>query len=243
MAYLSGKDCGYVFVDGVNVAVSNNALELSSEGVIPKRRVLGTVSKAAFPTGQVDSEIAIHGWLDADTSAQLADMTGDPKVISVLFGGNAISQLFAGFKTAYVTGSSLGVSEDDIDSYEPVLVTSNCKASIGYVVAPYAARTAAANTDAADAARDAAEATSGTAYLHIAALDLDGYTNLVIEVRHSSDGVTYADHTAFTAATAVGAQTLALAGAVNEYLSISWAYTGEGTAPTWSGFVGVSVDG
>ena len=143
MAYLSGKDCGYVFVDGVNVAVSNNALTVTSEAICPKRRPLGQAYKTAYLTGQVDSELTVAGWLDTNTTAQLADLTGDAKVVSVLFGGNAVSGLFGGIRTAYVTGSKLGVSEDDLDNYEPVIVTSDCKANIGYVVAPYAARTTA----------------------------------------------------------------------------------------------------
>jgi hypothetical protein len=241
MAYLSGKDCAYVFVDGVDVAVSNNELTITNEAVCPKRRPLGAVSKTAFLTGQVDAEMTIAGWLDTVTSVQLADATGDAKVVSVLFGGNTHSQLFAGLKTAYVTGRKLGMSEDDLDTYEPVLVTSSCKADIGYVVAPYAARTANGSTDASDARRDAAVASSGTAYLHIAALNLNGYTSLTVTVRHSDDGISWGDHTAFTTATAVGAQTLTLATAVKEYLSISWAWVGSGTSPSWSGFVGVAV--
>lgn len=242
MAYLSGKDCAYVFVDSVDVAVSNNAVDLSSEAIMPKRRPIGQAWKTVYPTGQIDSELSISGWLDDLTTAQLADLTGDAKVISVLFGGNAISQLFAGFKTAYVTGAKLGMADDDLDSYEPVLVTSDCKANIGYVVAPYVARTTAGNLDTADARRDAAAAASGTAFLHITAIDLGGYTSVTVTVRHSSDGITYGDHTAFTAATAVGAQTLALATDVYEYLSIAWTYAGAGSNPTWTGFVGVAVD-
>ena len=242
MAYLSGKDCAYVFVDGVDVAVSNNGVNLSSEAVCPKRRPLGQASKSAFLTGQIDSELGITGWLDTNTTAQLADLTGDAKVASVLFGGNAVSQLFAGFKTVYVAGAKLGMADDDLDSYEPVLMTSDCKANIGYVVAPYAARTTAGNTDSADAQRDAAAASAGTAFLHIAAIDLGGYDSVTVTVRHSSDGITYADHTAFTAATAVGAQTIALSGTINQYLSIAWAYAGAGSNPTWSGMVGVATD-
>lgn len=242
MAYLSGKDCAHVLVDSVDVAVSNNAVGVTTEPVCPTRRPLGQAYKTAFLTGQVDSEMTISGWLDATTTTQLADASGDAKVISVLFGGNAISQLFAGLKTAYVTGRKVGIADDDLDSYEPVLVTSDCKANIGYVVAPLTARTTAGNLDTADASRDAAAAASGLAFLHITALDLGGYDSVTVTVRHSSDGITYANHTAFTTATAVGAQTLALATEVYQYLSIAWAYVGSGTSPTWTGFVGVAVD-
>jgi hypothetical protein len=234
MAYLSGKDCAYLFVDGVNVAVSNNAVSISSEAVCPKRRLLGTVSKAAMPT--------VSGWLDTVTVLQLGDLTNDAKVVSVLFGGNVVSALFAGFKTAYVVGSKLGMADDDLDTFEPVLVTSDCKANIGYVVAPYVARTAAGNTDSAYATMTETSAPTGRAFLHVGALDLGGSTSCTITVRHSDDHITFGNHTAFTNVTAVGAETIALASTVNKYLSIAHAWVGAGAAQTITAFVGVSVD-
>ena len=242
MAYLSGKDCAYLFVDGVDVAVSNNGVNLSSEAVCPKRRPLGQASKSAFLTGQIDSELGITGWLDTNTTAQLADLTGDAKVASVLFGGNAVSQLFAGFKTVYVAGAKVGLADDDLDSFEPVLMTSDCKANIGYVAAPYVERAAAANTDATYATMTEASGATGTAFMHVAALSLGGSTSCTVTVRHSTDHVTFADHTAFANVTAVGGQSLALASQVNKYLSISWAWNGAGSDQTFSAFVGVAVD-
>jgi hypothetical protein len=242
MAYLSGKDCADVLVDSLDVAVSTNEVEITSEAVVARRRPLGQAYKTAYLTGQVDSELAIRGWMDGDTLVQLGDLTNDPKVISVLFGGNAHSQPFVGFKTAYITGAKVGMSEDDLDTYEPVLVTSDTVADVGYVVAPLAARTTAGNTDGDDAQRLAGASTSGTAYLHITALSLGGYTNLTVTVRHSTDGITWNVHTAFPAVTTVGAQTLALTGTINQYLSISWAYGGAGAGPSWTGFVGVKAN-
>jgi hypothetical protein len=226
----------------VDCAVSNNAVTITTEAVCPKRRPLGQAFKTAYPTGQIDSELAVEGWLDSVTVLQLGDLTNDAKVVSVLFGGNAVSQLFAGFKTAYVTGAKLGMSEDDLDSFEPLLVTSDSKAHVGYVVAPYAARTTASNTDATYATMTETSAASGTAFLHVAALTLGGSTSCTVTVRHSTDHITFSDHTAFTNVTAVGAQTLALASTVNKYLSISWAWNGAGSDQSLSAFVGVVVD-
>ena len=242
MAYLSGKDCAHLFVDGVDVAVSNNAVSVTSEAVCAKRRLLGTVSKAAMLTGQIDSELTISGWLDTVTVLQLGDLTNDAKVVSVLFGGNVVSALFAGFQTAYVVGSKLGMADDDLDTFEPVLVTSDCKANIGYVVAPYVARTDAGNTDLTYATMTEASAPTGRAFLHVGALDLGGSTSCTITVRHSDDHITFGNHTAFTTVTAVGAETIALASTVNKYLSIAHAWVGAGAAQTITAFVGVSVD-
>jgi len=112
----------------------------------------------------------VRGWLDSVTQAQLADLTNDPKIISVLFGGNTVSSLFAGFKTAYITGSKLGMNEDDLDSYEPVIVTATARRTSGYVVAPWVARGAAGNTDLTYATMTETSAATGRAFLHVTAL-------------------------------------------------------------------------
>jgi hypothetical protein len=235
MAYLSPKDCACVFFDGLDVKQSNNELTITSEAICPRRRPIGSAYKAAFITGQKDSELTIAGWLDDVTSPQLGDL-------SVLFGGNAVSALFAGFSAAHVVGQSLGTSEDDLDTFTPTIVANGCIAGIGYVVAPYAAYTAAGNTDAAYATMTEASAASGRAYLHVAALTLGGSTSCTVKVRHSSDHITFADHTAFTNVTAIGAETIALAATVNKHLSISHAWNGAGAGQSISAFVGVVPD-
>jgi hypothetical protein len=242
VAYVSGKDLHAIFFDGLDVKQSNNELSITSEAVMPRRRPLGSVYKNCYPTGQVDGEMTITGWLDDVTSPQLGDLTGDSKVISVLYEGNAVSLHFAGFAAANVTGAKIGTAEDDLDTYEPVITANGRGPLIGYVVAPHAARTAAGNTDSAYATMNEASGVSGTAFLHVTAIDLGGYDDVTVKVRHSTDHITFADHTAFAAVTAVGAQTVALAATVNKYLSISHAYGGAGSDPTFTAFVGVAID-
>lgn len=242
MAYLSGKDVHAVFIDELDVKQSQNALTITNEAVAPKRRPLGSASPGCYLTGQVDGEMTISGWLDSETAVQLGDLTGDAKVISVLFAGNTVSSLFAGFQSAYVTGNKVGTDEDDLDSFEPVITANGCKANIGYVVGPHAAYTSAANTDATYATMNDDTGATGVGFLHITAIDLDGYDSVTFTVRHSDDHITFADHTAFTTAAAVGAQTVALAATVNKYLSVAHAYVGAGTDPSVTAFVGVAID-
>lgn len=242
MAYISGEDLAAVLIDSLDVKQSQNALTVTNEAVVPKRRPLGSAYPNCYATGQVDGEMTLAGWLDDETAVQLGDLTGDAKVVSILFAGNTVSSLFAGFKAAYITGQRLGMAEDDLDTFEPVLTANGCKANIGYVVGPHAAYTDAANTDAAYATMNEASGTSGTAFLHITVIDLDDYDSVTFKVRHSTDHITFADHTAFATAAAVGAQTVALAATVNKYLSISHAYVGSGTSPSVTAFVGVAID-
>jgi len=242
MAYLSGKDVSSILFDSLDVKQSNQELNISCEAVMPKRRPLGSAFKGAYPTGQEDGEMTITGWLDDETSPQLGDLTGDAKVISALIAGGAVSSWFVGFKSAYVTGAKLGTAEDDLDTYEPVITANGCKANIGYVVAPLAAYTTDDDTDGEYATMVEETATSGTAFLHVTAIDLDGGTSVLITVRDSADHITFTDHTAFAAVTEVGAQTVALATEVRQYLSISYAWTGGDGDQTVTAFVGVAVD-
>jgi len=242
MAYTSAKDVSSVFFDGLDVKQSNNEMTITNEAIMPKRRPLGSASKSAYPTGQVDGEMSITGWLDSVTAVQLGDLTGDSKVISVLHDGGLVSSRFLGFKAANVTGAKAGIADDDLDSYEPVITANGCKANFGYVVAPLAARTTDEDTDDTYCTMLETTGASGTGFLHVTAIDLDGGTSVLITIRDSADHITFTDHTAFAAVTAVGAQTVALATEVKKYLSISWAWTGGSGSQTVTAFVGVAID-
>jgi len=242
MAYTSAKDISSIFFDGLDVKQSNNAMTITNEAVMPKRRPFGSAYKGAYPTGQVDGEMTISGWLDSVTVAQLGDLTGDSKVISVLFAGGTVSSRFLGFQAAYVTGAKTGIADDDLDTYEPVITANGCKANFGYVVAPLAARTTDDDTDDAYCTMVETTGASGIAFLHVSAIALDGGTSVLFKIRDSADHITFTDHTAFAAVTAVGAQTVALASEVKKYLSISWEWTGGGGSQSVTAFVGVAID-
>lgn len=241
MPYVSGADLAYLFFDGLDVAISNNQLEIADEAVIKRRRPLGQAYPKAIATSQYEGTMSLSGWLDTDTEPQLGRLTGDEKVVSALVEGNTAGVHFWGARAAYVAGVKLGESEDDIVSLDPTISVGGA-IDYGLIVAAYAARTTAGNTDASYVDLGAAATGGGHAYIHIPALTLGGYTNCVVTVRHSTDHTTFTNHTAFTAITGTGAQVLTLTGTVNRYLSISWAWTGSGSNPSISCFVGVGVE-
>jgi hypothetical protein len=69
----------------------------------------------------------------------------------------------------------------------------------------------------------------GTGYLEMTALTLGGYTSVTVVHRHSDDDVTYADLLTFTTRTTIGAQRVAVAGAVRRHLAQSIAFVGAGS--------------
>lgn len=237
----SAKDIAFIFFDELDVKQSNNEMTIADEAVIPQRRPFGSAYKNCYPTGQYDGEMTISGWLDSVTEPQLGELTGDDKVVSVLHEGNAVSDRFYGIQSAKVSGRKLGMADDDLDTFEPVVTVAG-ELNFGYVVGPHAARTTAGNTDATYATMVETSAASGHAFLHVSALALGGSTSCTVKVRHSTDHITFTDHTAFPNVTAVGAQVLALAATVNKYLSFSHAWNGAGSDQSISCFVGVAVD-
>lgn len=101
----------------------------------------------------------------------------------------------------------------------------------GVVLHGIVSESAAGNTEGAASVDNGGSSSDGlTADLHVPALTLGGYTNVVVKVRHSADDVTYADLITFAAVTSAGASERATAaGTVDRHLAVSWAYTGSGS--------------
>jgi hypothetical protein len=241
MAYKSGKDVHAILFDELDVKASNSEIGITCESIIPRKRPLGSVYPKNFVTGQHDAGMTIKGWFDPDTEPALGEITGTNKVVSLLHEGNAVADRFYGFAAAKVGGRGLGVQDDDLDSYEPTIVVDG-PLSFGYVVGPLAARTTAGNTDATYVDLGAASADGGRAFQHTTALTLGGYTSAALKVRHSTDHTTFTDKATFTDVAAVGAESVEIAGPLNQYVSMSWAWTGAGADQSITSFVGVGVD-
>jgi hypothetical protein len=240
MAYKSAKDLYAVYFDELDVKATNTELGVTWESIVSRKRPLGSTYPRSLPTSQYDSGMTLSGWLDDSTVTMLGDKTGAARVVSILHEGNAVSDRCFNFQSAFISSLKSNTPEDEVDAFEPG-ITVDGAFDFGYVAAPWAARTTAGNTDLAYATMLASGA-SGRAYLHVTDLTLGGYTNCVITVRTSTDHSTFTDHTAFTAVTAIGAECIALPTTVNEYLSVSWAWTGDGSDQSISFYVGVATD-
>ena len=183
--------------------------------------------------------ITQEGWFDNAALASheaLSAKRGTSQVLAYGVTGNVIGRDFVGA----VAGQSQYdpvTSKGDLHRFN---ASWECtEHDRGLIVAHLAARTAAGNTQATSVDNAASSAGGAVLYLACTDLTLDGYTDLVVKVRHSTDNSTYTDLGTFTARTLIGAQRLVVAGTVNRYLAISWAYTDAGTDPSWTGLVGV----
>ena len=243
MTWYSSKDVAYVFWNHCTITGFLNAVRIKTTAKLVDTTGLGDTWREMSDTGLREGELEMTGLYDGDVLAEngMNTVSATDRVASVLLEGNTVSKRFYGFQKAILSGTEVGISSDSVHTSTPVY-TMRGAIDHGYVVAPWAARTTAGNTQAtyADAG---ASMTAPRAYLNITGLTLGGYTNLVVTVQScaTSDG-SYDDETAFTAVTAAstGSQCITLSGAVNRYLAVKWAWTGAGTGQSASFFVGVA---
>lgn len=238
MAFFSGEDLTHLFFDGLDVKASNDALDIEWEALTETKRIRGAEYPALFVTGQKTGTMSYDGWYDGTTAAQLADRTGDAKIISVLHEGNTYGAHFFGMQQAYISGTTFSVPEEGIDRLTPAL-TADGALDYGFVVATVVSRGAASNTQANYVDLGAASATGGRLYMNISAIAVGGGSGVTVTLQHSTDHVSWADHAggALTIANAVGAQCKDITTAVNQYLAMRWQWTG-GAAQSFTAFVG-----
>ena len=240
MAYYGWDEIVYVLIGGYDLKTVVTGLALEDEAVVVEKHFAADVYPTSIILGTGRGAVEIDAVLNSPTTDQIVSTSGAGRVLSVLYAGNIVSGLCALYRSVKIGGISVPLSPDDIHGLKPTFVNSGKVYLIGRVVAPVAARSAAGNTDATYCDLGAG-ITIGTVALHVTALTLGGYTNLIAKLRDSADHITFADHTTMTAVTAIGAEAKDLA-ACNRYTSISWAWTGAGSGQSWTGGVVAGAD-
>jgi len=236
--FYSSKDVAYVFVGDDTWQAYLNTVNIKISVKLADTTPLGVSWPVMTDTGLRSGEFTCAGFYDGDKTI-MNTISDTDKVVAVLLEGNTVSKRFYGFRAATVSAVEIGLSSDNVHTSTPELSVRGA-VDFGYVVAPSAARTTAGNTQATYADMGAS-ATGPRAYLAVTSLTLGGYTNLVVTVQScaTAEG-SYDDETAFAAVTEAGAQTVALSGSVNRYLAVKWAWTGAGSDPSATFFVGVA---
>jgi hypothetical protein len=98
-------------------------------------------------------------------------------------------------------------------------------------------------SDYLDLGASGAGAAGANVYMSCTALDLDGSTNLIVTLEDSTDHASWADHTAFTALTDVGAEKkVATDLTVNRYLAVKRVFTALAGTPTATFIVAAKVN-
>jgi hypothetical protein len=241
MARYSSKDC-ILLLDGFNVMGRSTELTSSVEAVTEESTPYGAEWEEHFYVGINRAEISQNGFYDdasASINEALNEKQGESRILCFGFEGNTIGKQFAGVEGAMQTNfervASMGELHKANASYN-----GNGEVEDGRIIHALVEREADGDTESSSV-DNGAESTDGAyLYLQVPALTLGGYDDITITVRDSADGSSWADLESFTAVTA--AQTVERifkSGTIRRYLAVSWEFTGVGSDPSATFFVGV----
>jgi hypothetical protein len=246
MALYGSDDVAWVYIDGYKVGGSGGYitdLEDHLDATLEESHVLGDTWKSRAFTGEKDVGVEISGFFDDADNASSEAFTEQwaNRLIAYNVEGNAL-----GSNVVMLSGAWEGKWKRILKrgALHKVSITheGNGEDEEGKLIGILATRTTAGNTESTKVDNADATTAGGAVHLHVGALTLGGYTNLIVKLRDSADGTTFADVTGgtFTAITAApGKQRLALSGTIRRYTAIAWAYTGSGSGPSWAGIVGL----
>ena len=187
------------------------------------------------------------GWYDdaaTSVNAALVDLAAGSNVVMVLYEGKTAGKraicVGGALKTSYKRAFNVG--DFTKAAFELAVSGAHDDATLA---CPYAQVSGDGNTEAAyvDLGATGGGTTGGNVYLVCSQLALTGSANLVVTLEDSADHVTWADHTAFTALTAVGAEKKVASDAtVNRYVAVKRAWTGLAGTPTATYAVALKVN-
>lgn len=216
-----------VYVTGHDLSSWLKSASVSVEVETHDRTTFGAAGKLYHP-GLQDGTLSADGIFDAAVSPaksvddRMAELLGlDNTVVTVFQGGESLG---ARGKSMLAIDKSYSV-ESPVDDLVSLSFEAQSKAGIDPVICfhPQASR---ATTGTGTAIDNLAASTLGViAYLHVFAVT----GSVVVKVESSSDNGgsdPWAPLVTFASAAAVGAQRIALAGAVERYLRVSWTITG-----------------
>lgn len=246
MAQRGSNDVGFVLANGYTLLGATTNLDSKVEAQQDDGTVLGNTWAAPEAVGTKLYTLSQEGFFDdaaGSTNQAFADQEGIAGVFCYGPNGNVIGRTFEGVA---------GTLEADYEVILAVGKLSRAKASYqgaGYVkrraviLHALGAETAAGDTKANRVDNAAASANGGSGFLQVTGLTLGGFTNAVIKIVHSVDAVTWVDLVTFSAVTAApSAQRVAVAGTIDRYLAVTWAFTGTGSGESMSFLAGFGRD-
>lgn len=240
MPVVDSSNVAFLIVDGYDLL--GTATMITDEGLereTVEKLYLGQSLRGKRLTGVSRAgQITQDGSFDhaVGASHEVLKAGGQNRVLSYALAGNTIGEHFVGAVCDQVAYRPTPVPGDFTEANAVYNIKEHER---GLLLATLAQRGAAGNTESTAVDNGAASSGGGVAYLQCTQLTLGGYTNLVVKVRHSTNGSTWADLASFTALTARGGQRLAIAtDPINRYLAISWAWTGSGSGQTATFAVG-----
>ncbi len=241
MAKYSSKDA-ILLIDGYNVLGTTTTITHSVEAMTEEKTGLGDEWEEHEYLGIQKAELSQEGFFD-DASVSVNDALnekqGEDRSYILGYEGNTIGKNFSGFKGALQSNFNRIASRGALHKANADYM-GNGIVEDGKILHALTARTADGDTEASPVDNAAATTDGGNAYLQVTALTLGGYDDVVITVRESSDNVTWNDLDSFTAVDDTGAERIEIAGTVKQYLAVSYSFTGTGSDPSITFFVGLA---
>lgn len=250
MAKYGSDQVGFMLLGSYSMLGSTSKLEDTVELKLSQTDVLGTSDEQWWSSGARKTDLTQDGWFDDASNGHHEAFKGLPTThlpLTIAPHGNAGGLAIDMYPSVGRVNYTVQVSVGDVHKAQSQYSINGGKKA-GVIAFPLGTKVAAGNTDADDvtiSATQPAGTGGGSTVLHVT--ELTGTpTNCTIKLRHSTDGITYADLTTFAAVTpanvaaGVASEYATIAGQINKWVSVAWAYTG-GSAPTVTFTVGVHV--
>ncbi len=236
----SSKDV-VLLIDGYDVLGEMTELTHAAEALTEEVTGLGDDWEEHEYIGVQRAEISQSGYFD-DASLSVNDAfngkQGDKRVVCFGIEGNTAGKAFVGLNGALETRFERVASVKGLHRANIGYVV-NGQSGDGKILLALSTKTADGNTEDADIDNGAASTDGANLFLQVTSLELGGYDNLTVKVRSSADGTTWSDLDTFTAvATAPAAEMKLKTGTIPRYLAVAWDFTGTGSDPSATLFVG-----
>ena len=240
MTRRNSADVGFLLIDGYDILGVSTGLEDNMEAALQETHALGDGWVKQQFTGLKKAEISQEGFFDdaADSSnAALQGKEGLNRLLCYGLEGNTAGRHFIGYQGAMQSNYTRIATRGELHRANASYKGSG-EVEEGIILHTHATQTEDGDSDAID--NGAASISGGVAYLQVSALTLGGYTNALVKVLHSDDGIVWAELLAFTAVTAAPAkERKTVTGTIKQYLAVSWEFTGAGTDPSVKFFAGL----
>ncbi len=242
MSKYSSKDV-ILLIDGYNVLGQMTELTDAKEAITEDVTGFSDAWEQHEYVGVQRYELSQNGFFnDAALSVNAAfnEKQGDSRVVCFGYEGNTAGKAFVGLGGAIETRFERIATQKNLHKANIQYICDG-ESSDGDILLALTAKTADGDTEAASI-DNGAESTGGAyVFLQVTALDLGGYDNIVVTVRSSTNDSDWANLQAFTAVTAApAAQRILKTGTIPRYLAVSWAFTGTGSDPSATIFVGAA---
>lgn len=239
MTIYGSADVGFLLINGYNVLSEMTELEDTEEAIIEDTTVLGADHETHQAVGIKSYRLTQKGFYNSDTGKtnQALITPGNDKILSFAPRGNANGLIVPSSGLVQVNYNRL-LSRGALHKANAEYLSQHGH-DAARIIHALAARTADGNSQASSVDGSAGSSAGGVAYLQVTALTLGGYDDVTITLQDSTDNISFATLQAFTdVAAAPSAQRIEIAGTVDRYLAVSWAFNGAGTSPSIEFMVG-----